>query len=166
MSKTRPRVLLIVFTEIFGILMNNVTFKASKLILDLRLSTLHSYTHWKRDDLAAHRRCHIESVILKAFGTSYFKKYGIYTKSFYSRQSWIFPLSNAEKKVQKLFEIVEICSNICSLRDAPLIRPFSVSVLVKKSLKNSQYFRNCSHFSGDVFFAFPSCTLIFKVRRI
>ena len=55
-------------------------------------------------------------------------------KSFYSRQSWIFPLSNAQKKVQKLFEIMEICPKICSLKDAPLSRPFSVSVR----------FRNCT----------------------
>ena len=30
--------------------------------------------------------------------------------------------------MRKLFEILEICSNICSLCDPPLIRPFSVSV--------------------------------------
>ena len=32
--------------------------------------------------------------------------------------------------MRKLFEIMEICSNICSLRDAPISRPFSVSATV------------------------------------
>ena len=34
--------------------------------------------------------------------------------------------------MQKLFEITEKCSNISSLRDAPLSRPFSVSALSSK----------------------------------
>ena len=40
--------------------------------------------------------------------------------------------------MRKLFEIMEICSNICSLRDAPISRPFSVSesVASKKCAKN------------------------------
>ena len=32
--------------------------------------------------------------------------------------------------MRKLFEIMEICSNVCSLRDAPLSRLFSVSELL------------------------------------
>ena len=63
---------------------------------------------------------------------THLKKYGIYTKSFYSRQSWMFTLYSAQTKVRKLFEIMEICSNISSLRDAPISRPFSVSVVAKR----------------------------------
>ena len=65
--------------------------------------------------------------ILKAFGTRQLKKYCIHTKSFYSRQTCIFTLCNAEMKGRKLFEILEISLNICPIRDAPLSSSFSVS---------------------------------------
>ena len=56
--------------------------------------------------------------------------YGIYTKYFYSRQTCIFILCNAQTKVRKWLEILEISSNICPLRDAPLTRPFSESAFI------------------------------------
>ena len=67
------------------------------------------------------------------------KKYGIYTKSFNSRQSWIFTLYNAQTKVPNLFEIMEICSNICSLQDAPISRPFSWNVSLKHTSNLCRY---------------------------
>ena len=96
--------------------------------------------------------CRYSTALLK-----YRKKYnGIYSKSFYSRQSWIFPLSNAEKKVQKLFEIMEICSNLCSLRDAPLSRPFSVSAPI--SLHQKSLLRNLNPALAQKFVFTPEGT--------
>ena len=48
--------------------------------------------------------------------------------------------------MQKLFEIMEICSNICSLRDAPLSRPFSVSAFIRDLRVCDEIIFNGSHF--------------------
>ena len=45
-------------------------------------------------------------------------------------------------KTRKLLVIMEKCPNICSLRDAPLSRPYSVSVICTKTEKTPSNYKN------------------------